>query len=84
VSRHCTLRLALGETEECPTASCPFWVEGDCVLGPVEIELRNSSALACHLVELKVALARAASADEERRARSLFSRRLNEEQAAEA
>lgn len=81
-SRHCTLRLAIGENEACSGASCQLWHDGRCVLEPVELELRSSPALASHLLELKAALERAATTAEEDRARSLFHRRLNAEQAA--
>lgn len=81
-SRRCTLELALGKTEACPGASCQLWHDGSCVLEPVELELRSSPALARHLLELKAALERAATTAEEDRARSLFHRRLNAEQAA--
>jgi hypothetical protein len=54
------------------------------VLEPVDLELRGSPALASHLLELKSALERAATADEEAHARSRFNRRLNAEQAAES
>jgi hypothetical protein len=52
------------------------------VLEPVELEVRSSPALASHLLELKGALERAATIAEANRARSLFHRRLNAEQAA--
>jgi len=80
----CTLRPALGESEACPGASCQLWNDGGCVLEPVNLELRSSPALAGHLLELKAALERAATLDQEASARSLFSRRLNAEQAAES
>jgi len=82
--RQCALQLALGESEACPGASCQLWHEGGCVLEPVDLELRGSPALASHLLELKSALERAATADEEAHARSRFNRRLNAEQAAES
>lgn len=82
-ARPCALRLALGEREDCAGASCPLWHEGACVLESVRPELVRSPTLSRHLINLKEALEQAASADEEARARSLFFRRLNEEQAAE-
>jgi hypothetical protein len=82
--RHCTLHLALGESEACPGASCQLWHDESCVLESVDLELRSSPALASHLLELKSALERAATLDEGARARALFHRRLNAEQAAES
>jgi len=82
--RRCTLLRMLGESDACPGASCQLWHDGGCVLEPVDLELRSSPALAGHLLELKAALERAATLDEEASARSLFSRRLNAEQAAES
>jgi len=81
---HCTLRLALGQAEECPGPSCELWDGDHCVLEPVTPELGRSPALACHLLELRLALECAGEAAVRARTRSLFSQRLNEEQAAEA
>jgi hypothetical protein len=82
--RYCTLKLALDQHELCPEAACELWQNGHCVLDSVGFEIRHSPALACHLVDLRAALALAASSAEEARARASFYRRLNEEQAAEA
>ncbi|MGH3132299.1 MAG: hypothetical protein ACRDNY_00900 [Gaiellaceae bacterium] len=54
------------------------------MLEPVNSELTSSPALARHLIELRLALESARGAEDETRARSLFYRRLNEEQAGEA
>lgn len=80
----CSLRLARGEAEECPGPPCPFWDGAGCVLEPVDHELTRSPEVASHLLELRRSLEDAAAAEGVVRARSLFSRRLNEEQAAEA
>jgi hypothetical protein len=82
--RECALGLASGRREECPGPSCELWHDGACVLAAIGPELRRSPALACHLVELEVALHLAATSDAEARARSIFNRRLNAEQAAES
>lgn len=76
--------MTLGQADECPGPSCGLWDGDHCVLESVTPELRRSPALACHLIELRLALESAGEATREARARSLFSRRLNEEQAAEA
>jgi hypothetical protein len=63
----CTLRRALGAREECPGPACPFWDDDGCTLGPIDIELLTSPALACHLLDLRVALERAEASDEQAR-----------------
>jgi hypothetical protein len=85
VSRHpCTLRQALGETEECPGGSCPFWDGDACALSAVDGELLRSPELSRHLLVLRRTLERARADEELVDASTVFHRLLNEEQAAEA
>jgi hypothetical protein len=82
----CTLQYAVGRVEPCPGTGCPFWLaDADgCVLAAAEGELQSRPGLAQHLLELRLELDRVRVGRDEPRARSLFYRLLNEEQAAEA
>jgi len=84
----CGLYSAVGRIERCPGPGCPLWIvdkgRSGCALAGVQAELTGSPRLAYHLLALRLALERARTSDECTNARSLFSRRLNEEQAAEA
>jgi hypothetical protein len=86
--RLCSLYSAVGRVEGCPGADCPLWIVDagwpGCALAGVEAELTASADLARYLLELRFAREEAHTSEERMNARSLFSRRLNEEQAAEA
>jgi hypothetical protein len=82
----CTLQYAVGRTEACPGARCPFWeeeVEVGCVVRPIERQLIDQPALAQHLLELRADLDRARHGGEQEESRRLFYHLLNQEQAAE-
>ena len=79
----CTLRRALGESEECPGAACPFWDDDACALAAVERELLGSPELSRHLLGLRRTLERAQASDDIAATGALFHRLLNDEQAAE-
>lgn len=82
----CGLYAAVGQVERCPGAACPLWIDSGrsgCALDGVELQLSGSPGLACYLLELRLAFERARTSDEYMDARSLFHRRLNEEQTAE-
>jgi hypothetical protein len=84
----CRLHSAVGRVERCPGAACPLWIvdtgRSGCALAGIQAELTGSPGLAYYLLELRLALEGARTSEERMNARSLFSRRLNEEQAAEA
>ena len=84
----CALYAAVGRAERCPGSDCPLWIvdssRSRCALAAAEPELTCSPGLACYLLELRLALEHARISKERMDARSLFTRRLNEEQAAEA
>jgi hypothetical protein len=84
----CTLYSAVGRVEGCPGADCPLWIDNagrsGCALAGAEAELTGSPDLARYLLELRLALEDARTSEERMNAHSLFARRLNEEQAAEA
>ena len=86
--RLCILYSAVGRVEGCPGADCPLWIveagRSGCALAGVEAELAGSADLTRYLVELRLALEEARTSEERMNAHSLFSRRLNEEQAAGA
>ena len=83
----CALQDALGRIERCPGAQCPLWLvepgRAGCVLEGVSDHIERSSELASHLLDLRIALERAAAPSCDARVRSLFSCRLNEEQGSE-
>ena len=79
----CTLRLALGESEECPGAACPFWDDDACALEAVARELVCSPEVSRHLLGLRRTLERAQASDDVAATSALFHRLLNDEQAAE-
>lgn len=82
----CTLQYAVGRTEACPGARCPFWeeeVEVGCVVRPIVRQLIEQPALAQHLLELRADLDCARTGGEDRASRRLFYRLPNQEQAAE-
>ena len=77
----CRLNEALGVAEECPEEVCPFWEPGGAVLpGRCAFEgldLAGRRDLAGFLLRIRAGL-HTADSSEERDARRLFFRRLNE------
>jgi hypothetical protein len=67
----CTLQYAVGRIEDCPGERCPFWLGDKCLFAGVVDEIERKPSLAQHLLELRLALASAAS---EPPGRSLFYR----------
>lgn len=51
----CPLRATSGAAEPCPGPRCPLWSveDGNCVLAPVEYEIRGREELAGYLLELR-------------------------------
>jgi hypothetical protein len=74
----CVLQYAASRVEDCLGARCPFWViepgEGRCAFAGVEGEIAMWPTLVHHLLELRLALDRAAHPEREQRGRSLFFR----------
>jgi hypothetical protein len=77
---NCTLQAARGRFERCPGASCPFWVDDECLFDDTKRELLARPHTAEHLLELLDELATIRDAHGDAQVRSQFNRLLNEEQ----
>jgi hypothetical protein len=79
--RFCSLATAIGKSEACPEAACPFWEPGGAALdGNCAFEQLGVSAdahLATWLLEIRARLESASSAEEERVLRGAFHHLLN-------
>ena len=75
---NCTLQAARGRFERCPGASCPFWVDDECLFDDTRPELLARPLVAEHLLELRDELAAVRDAHEEARVYEQFNRLLNE------
>ena len=76
--RLCKLQYEVGRVETCPGARCPFWESTSCVVDGVDVAGRSD--LAEWLLRIRTSLDRARMHDDEREARRLFYRVLNEGQ----
>jgi hypothetical protein len=76
--RLCRLQYEVGRVETCPGARCPFWQSTSCVVDGVDVAGR--SELAGWLLGIRASLERARMRDDQRDARRLFYRVLNEGQ----
>jgi hypothetical protein len=82
MSRICRLEQVAGRDAPCPEAGCPFWepggavLEGRCAFERLDLEGRTQ--VAAELLGVRRLLESAVSEAEERRARHLFHRALNE------
>ena len=75
----CTLQQALGQSEHCSGARCPFWDEpGGCVLSGVAPEFRQRPDIAAYLLDLRHELGMLDDRD-----RLRLAQLLNQEQEAE-
>jgi hypothetical protein len=76
--RLCRLQYEVGRVETCPGARCPFWQSTSCVVDGVDVAGRSD--LATWLLGIRGSLERAWMRDDDREARRLFYRALNEGQ----
>jgi hypothetical protein len=76
--RLCRLQYEVGRVETCPGARCPFWESTSCVVDGVDVAGRSD--LATWLLGIRGSLERARMRDDQREARRLFYRALNEGQ----
>jgi hypothetical protein len=82
MSVFCRLEPAAGRTAPCPEEACPFWepggavLEGRCAFD--RLDLTGRPDVAAELLHVRRLLESAVSADDERHARHLFHRALNE------
>lgn len=81
MTRHCSLKTAVGETEACPEGACPFWEPGGAALGGrcafEALRVTPDAALATWLLEIRSRLEATSSVEEERALRSAFHQLLN-------
>jgi hypothetical protein len=78
----CRLEHISGRNTPCPEAGCPFWEPGGAVLEGrcafERLDLAGRPEIAAELLHVRRLLEAAVSEDEERYARHLFHRALNE------
>jgi hypothetical protein len=82
MSRICRLEQVAGRDAPCPEAGCPFWEPGGAVLEGrcafERLDLDGRPQVAAELLGVRRLLESAVSEAEERHARNLFHRALNE------
>jgi hypothetical protein len=80
--RSCRLEQVVGHDAPCPSARCPFWEPGGAVLEGrcafERLDIGGRPQVATELLRLRRLLESAVSEGEERHARHLFHRVLNE------
>jgi hypothetical protein len=82
MSRLCRLDAAVGRELLCPGDSCPFWEPGGAVIAGrcafEQLDLEGRPALVTELLRVRELLNVATAGEEERSARRLYHRLLNE------
>ncbi len=79
----CSLREAVGEHERCPGTACVFWEEGGavveagCAIERLGMPVQRQRDLARHLLDLRLRVDEARTADERRDAHRRYSELLN-------
>jgi hypothetical protein len=74
--RLCRLQYEVGRVETCPGGRCPFWQSTSCAVDGVDVAGRSD--LATWLLGIRGSLERALMRDDQREARRLFYRALDE------
>jgi len=84
MTRLCRLEHIAGRLMPCPEDGCPFWEPGGAVLEGrcafERLDLASRTEVASELLRVRRLLESAASGEEERHARHLFHRALNQSQ----